>query len=140
MPIRKIITEFPRRYIESGEYMSAFSRISADLEMLLFDKLFFEKGIKAELMERWPLYTFIQWNLKMGLVDNKWEPLLTDFRKMRNKVIHGRVFLIKLLQNQTELNQAKKMLYSICEFIDKTEIVYNFNIDIEKEYGRLNRD
>ncbi len=139
MPIRKLTTSVPRSHIEAGDYMSAFARVSADLEMVLFDKLFFEKGIKAELMERWSLYTFIQWNIKSGLVEAKWEKLLNEFRIIRNKVVHGRVFLVKLEQNPQELKYAKSLLHELCNFIDQIEIVYKRNPELEQEYGKLER-
>lgn len=120
--------------------MSAFARTSADLEMLLFEKLFFEKGIKAELIDRWSLSTYIQWNIKLGLIEQKWESLLNDFRKLRNKVVHGRVFLIKLMQNQEELEKAKNLLLAVCDFIDQIRISYKSTPEIEKEYSKLDRD
>ena len=136
---RKLITTDSRTYIESNNFISAFARISADLEMLLFEKLFFEKSIKAELIEKWSLYTFIQWNIKLDLIEEKWSQILHDFRKLRNKVIHGRVFLINLVKNQEELEEAKNLLLSVCDFIDQTAIVYRSTPELEKAYGAIKR-
>lgn len=137
---RQLTTTESRKYIQSGDYMSAFARTSADLEMILFEKLFLEKGIKPELMERWSLSMFIQWNIKLGFIEQKWGRLLTDFRKLRNKVIHGRVFLIRLMQNQEEIEKVKNLLLAVCDFIDQTVITYKSTPKIEKEYSNLDRD
>lgn len=139
MPMRGYITDFPRKYIEKGDYISAFTRVSADLEQLLFEKLFFEKGFKPEQMERWTLNKFVQQNLQLGLIDKKWIPLLNEFRELRNKVIHRRVFLLRLIQNPEELEHARKLLCAVCDFIDQTWIVYKSTPELEKEYGRLDR-
>nr|MBI4157163.1 hypothetical protein [Candidatus Woesearchaeota archaeon] len=133
------MTDFPRKYIDSGDYMSAFTRVSADLEQILFEKLFFERGFKLEQMERWTLSKFVQQNLQLGLIDKKWIPLLNEFRELRNKVIHRRVFLLRLVQNPEELEHARKLLYAMCDFIDKTWVVYKSTPELEKEYSGLDR-
>lgn len=139
MPTRKLMSMIPREYLSKGDYMGAFAMASADLESILFQKLLFEKEIKAELMEKWSLSTFIQWNLKLGLIDAKWEPLLNDFRRLRNEIIHKRGYLNGLVKDPERLKQAETLLLSICDFVDQVEVSYVWDPDLEAEYSKAKR-
>lgn len=63
MVARGLITKRIKEYLESNDILLAVIRASTDLEFLLFDKLFFEKGINPKLIENWTLGRFIDWNL-----------------------------------------------------------------------------
>ena len=71
MPMRWYTTDPARKHIESGDYMSAFVRVSADLEQILFEKLFFEKRFTEEQMKNWTLNKLVKQNLDFGLIDKK---------------------------------------------------------------------
>ena len=139
MPIRKLMTTLPREYLNKEDYMSAFAMASADLESILFQKLLFEKAIKAELMENWSLSTFIRWSIKLELIETKWETLLNDFRKLRNKVIHGRGFLAALVKEPDKLKSAQELLISVCNFIDQVEVVYRSR-ELDSDYSKSKKN
>lgn len=140
MPTRKYMTKWSKEYLESGDIAMALLRTAADLEALLFEKLFFEKKIRSKLIENWTLGRFIIWSLELGLVDKKWEQNLKDFNKLRNKFVHRRVFVDRLKSDSEQLEKAKKLVRSIIDFIEQTEVKYKVDWDLEREYSEYLSD
>ena len=132
---RKLIIDDTRRYVESGDIVAAILRSAGDLELILFEKLFFEKGISAELMEKWMLGIFIRWNITLGLIDKKWQQTLKEFKDLRNLLAHERGFDKRLKTDKKLLNYANGLVISVCDLIDETEVRYLSNDKVEREYA-----
>ena len=123
MNIKTIVsTEIAREDINKGDYLRALVQISADLEYLFFWKLFFEKEIKAELIENWTLGRFIEWVCKLNLIDTQYEGLLRDFNQVRNLIIHKRYIIHKTTKDLDKLNFLANLMIKVCDFIDSTPI------------------
>lgn len=129
------MTKWSKEYLESGDIVMALLRTATDLEALLFEKLLFERQIKAELIENWTLGRFVIWNLKHCLVDEKWSQTLKEFNKLRNRFVHHRVFVERLKNNNEQLEKAKKLINSTIDFIEQTEVKYHTDSELEKQYG-----
>jgi len=137
MPIRKLITRSSREYLDSDDIVMALLRTAADLEHLLFCKLFFEKRISWKLMKWWTLGTYIRWNIEMGLIGRKWEKALADFLRLRNLAVHERIFIDNAKKNKKALESIKRVVLSVCNLIDKTEVKYKSSQKLENEYGKF---
>lgn len=135
MGSRGILSTWSREALEKDDIFSAILKISADLESLFFHKLFFEKDIAGELLERWTLGKYITWNLKLGLIDSSWADRLKEFNEIRNDVVHERGFIERLKLNPEATKRIKVLLYSMCDFIDQTRAHYVLDWGKEKKYG-----
>lgn len=133
---RRLLTEKTRDYIERNELFRALMKASADLELLFFSKLLFEKGIKHDLMNNWTLGRFIEWVSKLGLINKKDAKLLTDFNSTRNMIVHSRNIMESIEQYPEKVTYLKNMILAVCDFIDVTPISYEHNQAMEDEYGK----
>ncbi len=135
--IRKLLTTNSREYLDSNNISMALLRTAADLEHLLFCKLFFEGKMNIKQLEKQTLGKFIGWNIEMGLIGKEWHKTLTDFLKLRNLAIHRRVFLDNVCKDEKSLNAVKDTVLSICDLIDSTEVNYESSPELENEYGKF---
>nr|MBI4157008.1 hypothetical protein [Candidatus Woesearchaeota archaeon] len=136
MPIRKFLTKRARDLLKSGDILSSIIYTSADLETLLFEKLFFERNIHEDLIGNWTLGRYIKWNLKLGTTDDKYAQMLTDFNILRNNVVHRRYYAERLAQNSEELKKVKKLLKKTLDFIGRTGSKYKWDLEKERIYSQ----
>lgn len=129
---RRLVTVDQRRYLIDGEILLAILRTAIDLEWVLWAKLFFEKKINPELIDSWTLGKYINWNAKLKLVSKEQENILREFNTLRNKIVHKRIFIDMKLKNTEELEEIKKQVMLVCDFIDSFEITSDW--DSEKEF------
>jgi len=121
---RGLITIRQREYLKSGEAYLALLKTAADLEMLFWDKLFFEKQLDPKLISNWTLGKYLHWNKVSGLVDSKWYPLLEKFNQVRNQFVHSRTAMDRVKQDEEMLKELNGLILSVCDFIDQTEVIY----------------
>ena len=134
---RWLSTSKAKEYLKSGDLLATILCISADIEFLFFDKLFFEKNINPELMDRWTLGNFIRWNIKSGLIDKKYNKMLKNFRDLRNNCVHRRYYLDNLKENKQQLTDIQDLLKRVMNFIDSTKVVYELDSEKERVYGKI---
>jgi hypothetical protein len=132
--IRSILTTRSRELLKQGDVRAAIIATATNLEELLFTKLYFEKGIEPELMERWTLGTYVTWNISLKLVDQKWETLLQKFNRLRNFVAHERFFLERCLKDSKKSERIKHLVASVCDFVDQAVIRYVSSQETEAKY------
>jgi hypothetical protein len=137
MSERQISSKPIREYLDNEEIVLAIIRTATDIQQLLTEKLFFEKEIKFKLIENWTLERLIEWNSQYGLIDKSQVPLLNLFKRLRNIVFHRRTFMEKILQQEENKDIVKKIVLSVCNFIDLTKIEYSSTEEIEEEYSEL---
>lgn len=129
---RGYITTVAKSYLESGDLLAALLKVSADLEALLFDKLFFEKRIKAELIKGWTLGRYIEWVVKHGLIDAKYVSFLREFNKLRNAAVHDRTYWNRNLPEKAE--EIKDMIKRGIELIEDVKVTYKSDHQLEMEF------
>lgn len=123
------LTTEARKYLNSEDITIAVLITAADLERVLFLKLVLEKKINPELVDKFMLGRYIEWNTKLGLIDKSHENLLRDFSYIRNRIVHDRFFTKKVASESKVLEYAKKVILDTCDFIDSTKI----KTDMESE-------
>ncbi len=137
MVTTRLLTEDTREAIQTGELLKALLQTSADLELLFFSKLLFEKGIKKNLMKNWTLGRYFEWVSKLGLIDKKYNKLLKDFNETRNMIVHGRYIIHSIEKYPRKIQYLKNLLLAVCNFIDATPVTYTYDQGMEEEYARF---
>jgi len=135
MPKRAILPITTVEYLKSGDVVAALLSAATDLEQLLFEKLFFEKEIKAELIENWTLGRLIEWNLKLGLVDSKYSDFLHRFKKLRNRFVHTRFYIEKIRKDKQQAMMVRKIVEECILFVSEVKSEYRQNWRLEREYS-----
>ncbi|MBS3084280.1 hypothetical protein J4423_05725 [Candidatus Pacearchaeota archaeon] len=123
-----------RDYLRNGEVAQGVIRAATDLQQLFSELLFFKKGIKFELIDRWGLGELTKWNIVFGHIAQKNQALLDAFAQLRNLVFHRRTIMEKILKNKQHMQIVTDLTLSICELIDRTKIDYQSSEEIEIEY------
>lgn len=140
MPIRKYLTKKARDFLKSGDMLASIIYTSADLEALLFEKLFFERDIHEDLINNWTLGRYITWNLKLDTINEKYKQLLNDFNRLRNNAVHRRYYIDWLSGNPEELEKVKKILKRTLDFIGKTGSKYKMDYEKEMRYSKYHEN
>ncbi|MCX6776242.1 MAG: hypothetical protein NT130_05340 [Candidatus Micrarchaeota archaeon] len=128
MMFRGLTTE-ARKYLNSEDIRVAVLITAADLERVLFLKLVLEKKINPELVDRFMLRRYIEWNTKLGLIDKSHENLLREFNYIRNRTVHERFFTEKVASESKVLEYVKKIILDTCDFIDSTRIKTDMKLE-----------
>jgi hypothetical protein len=131
---RKLIVGEIREYIKEGKLMKAILRTSADLELLFFSKLVFEKEIKYELIERWTLGRYTDWVAKHGLIEKEHIPIIRRFNKLRNMIVHDRILIKKIKSDPNKKKKVDELILSLCDIIGSIEVSYEHNQKLEDEH------
>jgi hypothetical protein len=139
MPTRWLLTDETRRLVKEGHLFVAIFNAAADLELLAFEKLLFEKQLPGKLIVNWNLYTSIRWCFELKLFDEKWKEEIDAFRNLRNNAAHHRNFHAMLEKSPEKQEEVRKLVLSICDFIDNTRTKYKWNPELEKQYGKSKR-
>ena len=133
----RLLTKKIRYDVEGAELLRALLQTSADLELLFFSKLLFEKGIKKGLMNNWTLGRYIEWVSELELIDKKYVKLLKDFNNTRNMIVHGRYIIHNIEQNPKKVKYLKNMIIAVCDFIDSVSVFHEYDKTMEKEYVKF---
>lgn len=139
MPIRKLVLPDTIRDLIKSDLKIALFTISADLESILTQKIHFEKGISFQTMEKWTLGRTVNECMKYNFFSEKQIKLLEDFTEFRNKAIHWRGILERVLKTPVARVKAVVMLNEICHFIENAEIKYSWDRELEKDYAEDGR-
>src|SRR6267143_3889131 len=123
------------RHLLTSDSLTAIINLSADLEFFLSTKLFFEKHVPLEKMERWTLGKLVDECIKVDFVNNNRIGLLKDFVELRNRALHWRGILNDIRQNPVAELRLEKMLTEVYDFVEKAEIIYQSDWELEREYG-----
>ena len=137
MVTTKLLTIKTREDVKRGDLLKALLQTSADLELLFFSKLLFEKGIKKDLMNNWTLGRYIEWVSKLELINKKYVKLLKDFNETRNIIVHGRYIIHSIEEYPTKIEYLKNMVISVCDFIDSTPVSHKYDQKMEKDYAKF---
>lgn len=135
--MQRYITRTVRKDIDEGNYLRALVQLSADLEAIFFDKLFFEKRINPKLIQGWTLGRFSEWVFAHDLIESKYRDLIADFIQIRNIIIHGRYFIHNTEKNLTNLNILTRLMKDVCDFIDETWVARDTSREIERQYAEV---
>ena len=118
----RLIVDDIRGYLKDKNILLAVIRTACDLEQLLFWKLFYEKDLHPELIDSWTLGRYIDWNLKLGLIDEKYSKLLREFNELRNEVAHHRAYIDNAIKNPQEIEKISKIVEEVVGFIESTSV------------------
>ena len=132
---RKLSTKRIREDIENDDLLKALLQSIADLELLFFWKLMYEKGIKASLMNKWTLGRYLIWASGMKLTDQEQIELLKDFNETRNMFVHGRYFMNRIGDYPHKKQYLSNMILHVCDFLDSQSVTFQHDPEIEKEYN-----
>ncbi len=132
---RGLITKNIRKNLKKRDLLKVIIELAADLEFQLHAKLFFEKKIPWQKMDRWTLGTFIKNSRKLKLIDSDSLRLLKVFVELRNKAIHNRFVMLNAQKDSKKAEQIKKLILSICDFLDSNPAECELNLELEKEYS-----
>jgi len=116
-------TEEIRKYIVSNELFKAILETSATLEELFFSQIMHEIKICPDLISSWTLGKLLVWVDKCHLIINreKYYPLLKDFIKLRNIVIHSGQYLLKNSTQEIESGIINHLI-KICEYVSLSPV------------------
>ena len=131
---RWILTKNIRKNLKKRDLLKVIIELATDLEFQLHAKLFFEKKIPWQIMDGWTLGTFIENSRKLELIDSNSLRLLKVFVELRNKAIHNRFVILNAQKDSKKAEQIKKLILSVCDFLDSIPAEYKFNWELEKEY------
>jgi len=134
---RQVLSKPIRDKIGEVETVEAILITANSLEHLFFMKLFFEKGIKYILIENWTLGRYIDWVIKLNLVDKKYEQLLKDFNLLRTQIVHRFSNIYRIQNSGKTWTAVFKLILKICDFLDETEVIYKQDSELEKKYGEF---
>ena len=122
-----------RKHLASEELFKAVLEASASLEELFFSQIIREIRISPDLISNWTLGTLLKWVNKQGLIVKKEEyyPILKDFVKLRNMLIHSGEHLLNNLTSKQK-HGIEIHIARICVYISMAPVRDEVR-DMEKE-------
>ena len=121
-------TQLVKDYLESKNYLMAILRVSIDVENMLFLKLFYERGLSIDIIKKWSLGKYVDWNIRLELVNKEWFKGLRDFTHLRNRIFHDRNFYETSLKSRTSIWSIQQVVLEMCKFLDASNVtqIYNY--------------
>ncbi len=112
-----------RKHIASNELFKAILEASATLEELFFSQIVRESKTSPSLICKWTLGRLLKQIDRLNLIIKREEyyPILEDFIKLRNMVIHSGQFMLNNLTTKQE-SEISRHLIKICEYISLAPI------------------
>ena len=133
-------TKPTKDYLSSGDLLSAVIRASADIEQILFDKLYFERDISIGLISEFTgLGKYVKWALGLKLIEHKWTSMLNEFTRLRNCMVHQRVFVNRINADPKKIQKVNDLVLKACRFIEQNPVRITFDNEKQDRYNKYSQ-